>query len=307
MKKTLCVILCLLIFMLAFSACLGGDRYALTVDGVGIKDGIYAYYLDKALTEGESDEKAAETALQSCKEFAVTQSFMEKKNISVRAYFKRRTAEDTENIWGMFGEYYKNIGISKQDINAVMLHEYRKKELLHYYYGTDGLKPVSQDDLKEEFVDLYVGFKAIEGSLTKINNMGETVELTETEIAAMEKQFSSMASRINSSSATIDELNEEYNDSLGLIVTSSLPVILAKDGDPMYDDDFFKKVMDIPHGFARVVKSGSSIYVVLRETIATTDEDAFVEYSSEVLESMKMSSIEKKIAKLAEACVVQKS
>lgn len=307
MKKVLSLFLSLIILAFTLTCCGESSSYAMTIDGVGIKEGVYAYYLDKAEADGKKGEELAEAALQSCKEFAAAEKLMEEKGISVRTYFKRRTAEDTENIWSLFGEYYKKLGISKQDINAVTFHEYRKKELLHYYYGTDGIKPVSQDDLKEEFVDLYVGFKAIEGKLTKTDNMGNTTELTEKDLSDIEKTFASMASKINNGSATIDELNEEYNDSLDLIVTNSLPVILSKDGDPMYDDGFFKKVMDIPHGFARVIKSGSSIYVIERVTIATTDEDAFVEYSSDVLESMKMSSIEKLIKNRAEECVAEEA
>lgn len=305
MKKILSLLSALLIFTLTFVSCGKDSDVRMTVDGIQVKEGVYAYYLDKAKQQTEGEEKSAEIALKSCKEFAATQILLKEKSLSVRAYFKRKTAEDTENIWSMFGEYYKTLGISKQDINAITFHEYSKRELLHYYYGTDGPEPVSTMDLKEAFVDLYVGFKAIEGSLTKENNMGETVPLSEKETEAIEKKFNSMASQINNGTATIDELNESYNDSLGLIVTDTLPIILAKKDDGLYDENFFHEVMDIPHGFARTVKSGSSIYVVERAVIATSDEDAFTQYSSEVLESVKMGSIDKMIEKRAAKCKVE--
>ncbi len=304
MKKITVILSFLLLLALAFTACKKGDE-AFIIDGVTISNGLYAYYKSEAKKQSENEEEIENTALQNCKEYAVLKNFMKENNISVRTYFKRRTAEDTEYKWGMFSDYYKSAGVAKKDVNQAVLHEYAKKELLHYYYGSDGINPVSQQALKEEFVDLYVGFKAISGSLTKVNNMGETVDMTEDEIEQVKKQFYSMASEINNASATIDEINVRYNEAQGLIVTNDLPIILAKENDPMYDKEFFSKVMDIPHGFARVVISDSSIYVILREKIATTDEDAFFEYSSEVLESMKMKAVENKLKKLTEKSTVE--
>jgi len=162
-------------------------------------------------------------------------------------------------------------------------------------------------DLKERFVDMYVGFKAIEGSLTKINDKGETVSLTENEIKEKEELFSSMAKSINEGTATIDELNAEYNDSLGIIVTSPLSVLLTKEGDPMYEDDFFDTVNGISHGKAKAVKSGDSIYVIERQTIATDDEDAFMTYRSEVLQDMRMGKIEKKLKSLISEMTIEEN
>jgi hypothetical protein len=105
--------------------------------------------------------------------------------------------------------------------------------------------------------------------------------------------------------STIDELNENYSESLGLIVTDTLPVILAKRDDGLYDEKFFNAVMDIPHGFARVIQTGSSIYVVERAVIATNDEDAFAQYSEEILEYMKMDSIDKMITKRADKLKIE--
>lgn len=305
MKRILFLVPLLIILVATFASCSSDIDIQMTVDGIEIKKGIYNYYLDEAKKETDNVEKLDETALQKCKEFAAAQLMLKEENLSVRAYFKRKTAEDTEALWNMFGEYYKKNDISKSDINSVIFSQYAKKEILHHYYGTDGIKPVSIMDLKEEFVDMYVGFKAIEGSLTKENNMGETVNLSEKEAEVLKKKFSAMASQINNKTATIDELNESYNDSLGLIVTDTLPVILAKKDDGLYDEKFFDAVMDIPHGFARVVQSGSYIYVVERAVIATSDEDAFTQYSEEVLENMKMGSIDKMIKKRADKCTVE--
>lgn len=305
MKRILGLGTLIILLVFVFSSCGSDNDVQMTIEGIEIKKGVYNYYLDEAGKESDDSEKRSEIALQSCKEYAASQILLKEKSLSVRAYFKRKTAEDTEALWNMFSEHYKSNGISKSDLNSALYEQYIRKELLQYYYGSDGTEPVSVMDLKEEFVDLYVGFKAIEGSLTKENNMGETVPLSEAETEALKKQFASMASQINSKTATIDELNESYNSSLGLIVTDTLPIILAKKDDGLYDESFFDAVMNIPHGFARVVQSGSSLYVVERAVIATNDDDAFSQYSEEVLEYMKMGSIDKMIKKKADKLTVE--
>ena len=72
----------------------------------------------------------------------------------------------------------------------------------------------------------------------------------------------------------------------------------------MYDDDFFAKMSTISHGRAAIVKTGSSIYVVQRSTIATSDEDAFAVYRTDVLNEMKMPAVEKLLSKTASGYTV---
>ncbi len=296
MKKLIALLSAALI-LFSFASC-GKEEYPLTFENHVVTQGLYNYY--KAATSSEKRENAEEAARQYCREYLAAIKLMEKEKITLGSEYKRLAAENTENIWGLFADYYNGIGVTKQDITRVQTHESRLLQLLDHFYGATGKEPVKEIDLKERFVDMYVGFKAIEGSLTRTNDKGETVSLTEKEIKETEKLFSSMAKQINEGTATIDELNTEYNDSLGIIVTSPLSVLLTKDKDPMYDDSFFTDVSSISHGKARVIKSGDSIYVIERQTIATDDEDAFMNYRSEVLKDMRMGKIEKKIKNLIE-------
>lgn len=303
MKKLIALISAAVI-LFSLSAC-GKKDYPFTFEEHTVTEGIYNYY--KSAVSASPEDYAAspedensinEAAKRCCKEYLAAIKLMEDEKITLGSEFKRRAAENTENIWSMFSDYYNGIGVTKQDITGVQTHESRLLQLLEHFYGTSGKEPVKEIDLKERFVDMYVGFKAIEGSLTKTNDKGETVPLTDKEIKETEKLFSSMAKSINEGTSSIDELNAEYNDSLGIIVTSPLSVLLTKKGDPMYDDDFFKEVSSVTHGRAKAVKSGDSIYVIERQTIATDDEDAFMTYRSEVLRDMRMGKIEKKLDKL---------
>ncbi len=310
MKRFIALVAVILI-LFSFASCSKKENYPYSLEGQGVTAGVYNYYLYDVRSNPESygvnteDSESVKNAVrQCCLEYLATIKLMEKESITLDSEFKRLAAENTENIWGIFSEYYESIGVTKQDITKIQTHESRLLQLLDHYFGTDGVKPVSDEYMKEEFVDMYVGFKAIEGSLTKTNDKGETLELTEKEAGQLESLFKSMASQINSDTATIDELNEEYNETLGIIVTAPLSTQVMKEGDPMYGDDFFSQVSKISHGYAKMIKSGSSIYVIERQTIATDDEDAFMMYRSEVLQSMKMPTIEKKITKLIEELTI---
>ncbi|MBQ3137827.1 MAG: hypothetical protein IJB74_10165 [Clostridia bacterium] len=294
MKKLIALFGAALI-LFSFVSC-GKEKYLLTFGEHIVTNGLYNYY--KSVAYAEKSENADETARQYCREYLAAIKLMEDEKITLGSEYKRLAAENTENIWGIFSEYYSSIGVTKQDITRMQTHESRKLQLLEHFYGSAGKDPVKEIDLKERFVDMYVGFKAIEGNLTRTNDKGETVPLTEKEIKETEKLFASMAKQINEGTATIDELNIQYNDSLGIIVTSPLSVLLTKNKDPMYDDGFFADVSNINHGKAGVIKSGDSVYVIERQTIATDDEDAFMNYRTEILKDMRMEKIEKKLKNL---------
>ncbi len=299
--------LCLTVILLfSLSAC-SGRSTALTFSEIEIPEGVFAYYLDKVMSnpdeykiKDKSRDSYIDAAVLLCSKYASAITLMNEKGVLLDTQKKQAVATDTENRWSLFGKYYKSIGVEKTDLTKVITHEYRMKQLVEHHYGEKGEKPVSQQELKEEFVDLYVGFKAISASLTKINDSGETAELSSAEKEKLKSRFASYASKINNGDSTIDEINISYNDSMGLITTEELEISVVRNGSPVYGKEFYKKVFSLSHNRAAVIEDGNSLYLIQRMRIATTEEDAFAQYSSDVLEQLKMPAIEKKIDKLAQ-------
>lgn len=305
MKRKITALCLLVILLCSLTACTNKNT-VMTVSSQEISSGVFAYYLDKVMSEPKEygvKEEAKENFLSAaenlCKKYACAISLMAEEGVSLNTQRKQAVSTEVESLWSLYSAYYGSIGVEKTDLTKVITHEYRMKQLVDCYYGAEGKKPVSEDELKEEFVDLYVGFKAVAADLTKTNDMGETVNLTENEKTKLKKQFSSYAEKINNGDSSLDEVNISYNDSLGLITTEDPELIMVKKGDPMYTDDFFQKVLDVSHGRAAVIEDGKTLYLIQRLKIATDDGDAFSEYRSEVLEEMKMPSVEKKINNLA--------
>ncbi len=301
------VALCLLFIMLlsAFGGC-SRESVFLTVEDRSISKGLFTYYLDKVISFPEEygitagDRQAAvDRALDCCKRYIASQRFMEDNSISLTTQNKQSVATEVETLWSLYASHYKEIGVTKPDITEALTHEYRLKQIVDYHYGPNGLEPIDEDDLKEEFVDLYVGFRAVTAPLTKTNNLGETVPLSESEKEALLNILRAYRTEINEGTKTIDEVNVAYNSSLDIIVTENLEINVVKIGDPMYDENFFNTLLEISHTRAGIIECGNTLYLVQREKIATTDDDEFYLYRTGLIEELKMGEIEEKINTLA--------
>ena len=287
MKRIVSITALLLIIISSLTACTG-QGYPVAVGDLRISEGVYAYFLSNS----ENQEKA----LEKCKEFAAVKKLLNNEGVSLSANYKRLIADETDSKWNLFSAYYENIGVTKQDITEALTAEYGKKELLGYYYGENSKKPVGDDALKKEFDNTYVGFKAIEASYMKLSDMGESVALSDAEKKKLKNQFNSMADKINRSIITIDDANETYNESIGLIVTYNLETALTKKGDVLYSDNFFSEIKKLNKGQAGVIESGSSIFLVQRQTITNEEDGYLFIYKEEILEKLKMSDINKKLS-----------
>ena len=290
MKKVAIMLLSLAVILSCFSACTASG-YPVKVGESRISQGVYAYFL--------SISKNADEALEMCKSYEATRLLMKKEGITLSANYKRVVAEETDSKWNLFSAYYESISVTKQDITQGLTAEYNKKELLDYYYGEKGKDPVSDKKITAQFDKTYVGFKAIEASYLKLSDMGESVSLSDSEKKSLKKRFESMAKSINIGAITINEANESYNNSIGIIVTHDLETALMKQGDVLYGDNFFKEVSKLVKGQAGVIESGNSIFLVQRQGITAEDDGYIFIYRGEILEKMKMPAIEKKIAEIS--------
>lgn len=305
-RKATAICLLAVMLLLSLAGC-GSQKMFMTVDGKGISKELYTYYLDKVLSSADSygieagdRDAATEAAALCCKQYVASMRLMEKEGLSLSAMNKQLVADKVEKLWSLYGTYYKSIGVGKPDITEAISHEYRIKQIIDYYYGPDGLEPTDDADLKEEFVDLYVGFRAISVPLTKTDSLGQEVPLTEKEKEELMAQFRAYRTQINEGEKTIDEINVAYNNSLDIIVTEALEINVVKIGDPMFTEDFYSTMLEISHTRAGLIDCGNTLYLVQREKIATTDDDEFYLYRSELIEELKGEDAENKVEELAQ-------
>ena len=308
-KAWLCALLGLTL-LLCLSGCKAQQTPALTVDGVPVSGGVYQYYLHDALRRpaqygiAEGDETAAKAQAETrCRQIVALERYLKENNITVRADLKRDAVAQVEGQWALFGAHYRELGMTKPDLTRILMFDAQKKQLVQTLFGTGGKHEVALQTLKESFSKLYVGFKAFEGALTKQNDRGETVELSKAEQKSLRESFRQMANRANSGT-DLDALFAEYSETQGLVVTSPLSVSIMKDGDPMYDADFFSQVSALQPGETGVIESTGSLYLLQRVDITASDDDAFEAYRDEVLYREKMADVEQRVATLGEKAVV---
>lgn len=305
-RKATAICLLAVILLLFFGGC-AKQTVFMTVDDKSVSKELYTYYLDKVLSSHESygieaadRDAASDSAVMCCKQYVASLKLMEKEGITFSAMNKQLVADKVEKLWSLYSAYYERLGISKPDITEAISHEYRIKQIIDYYYGPDGLEPTDDADLKEEFVDLYVGFRAISVPLTKTDSLGQEVPLTEKEKEEVMNVFRAYRTQINEGEKTIDEVNVAYNNSLDIIVTENLEINVVKIGDPMFIEEFYSTMLEISHTRAGLIDCGNTLYLVQREKIATTDDDEFYLYRSDLIEELKGDDARQKVDEFAQ-------
>ena len=311
-QKSWICLLPVVALLLCLCGCRSRQTPAMTVDGVPVSDGVFQYYLHEATRhpeqyglENSSEDAARAQAEQCCRELVALDRYLKENKLIVRADRKRDAVSQVEGQWALFGAHYRKLGMTKPDLTRIRMFDAQKKQLAQTLYGAGGKHEVAADKLKQSFSKLFVGFKAFEGALTKQNEQGETVELTKTEQKALQESFRQMANRANSGT-DLDALFAEYSETQGLVVVSPLTVNVMKDGDPMYDADFFKQVSALKPGETGVIPSAGSLYLLQRVDITASDDDVFEAYRDEVLYHEKMADVEKRVVALGEKAVAER-
>ena len=302
-KRAVALSLFFILIISVFSGCAQEEESTfLTVDGRVLSKGLFTYYLDDVLSSPSEygieagDRKAAtECAVECCKRYVASEKYMKEKDIVLSSGNKQAIATEVETKWSLYADYYRKLGVAKTDLTEAVTHEYRLRQMIDYYYGPEGLEPIDEMELKETFVDLYVGFRAIAVPLTKENSLGETVPLTEAEQETLLNLLRGYRNAINEGTKTIDEVNVEYNNTLDIIVTENLEINVVKIGSPMYTQEFYDTMLEISHTRAGIIICPNTMYLVQREKIATTAEDEFYVYRAGLIEELKIDEIREQI------------
>lgn len=306
-KRIIALILSSVTIMFTFAACSSSKNTVLNISGAEITSGVYSYFYDyvsgnkKSFKIGEENEKEAirEKVTELLKEYVAVNTMADKLGVTLSYNLKAQEASDTDSKWDIFGKYYSEIGISKQDLNKVIANSSLKSALLEYYYGEDSkVKPTSTEKLKKAFAEKYVGINVIAASLTTTDNLGNTVQLNEYESENIQSVFNNMKNRLNSG-ADIDTVYNDYITNLDLIGTQSLETYVMTKDSVGYGEDFFKEISSLGYNKATVLKYEDTIYLFYRVDISGDDLGYFITYKYDVLEDLRLSSLEKKIASQA--------
>ncbi len=206
-----------------------GTANAVEIDGYNVRAGVFIFYTLSAYYEAqqliyEANGSTAAPTSEEVKESVIDNIDAEKwiqdkateycsNFVAVEKEFAKIGAEisqedmDTveENVETYSAlELYVENGIGEQSVRDILMSEYKRQEIFEYYYGFEGEKGMSEEELQNYFDDNFARVKYVKMSL--LDSDGEKLE--ESDIRDIEKLAEDYAKRVNSESDIMDKLFE---------------------------------------------------------------------------------------------------
>lgn len=182
-----------------------GTAYAMTIDGEKVDAGIYIYYAyqsymeltqdlqsqnseldvsdDKVVKEQKMDGVSAEEwiknkTLEYCQDYVAFNKQFDELGLSLEEKDKTDINSTMDSFWDKNGETYEKNGISKNSVKSVLESIYKSNELFLYYYDAGGEEGVTEDELKEYYVDnnarvRYLKFDLKDGNGDALDDAGK--------------------------------------------------------------------------------------------------------------------------------------
>lgn len=189
----------------SFVACGESTATAMTIDGVQIKAGMYIYYSYSAYLEltqtlqsensdldvtdddvvkaQKMDNVDAETWIQNktleyCQQYAAIVNKAEELDVTLTDDEKTEVSDSVDTFWDSNGEIYEKNGISKESVTLILENSYLTSDVFLYYYDVDGDKGVTEDELKEYYIDnnarvRYIKFDMTDGNGDELDDSGK--------------------------------------------------------------------------------------------------------------------------------------
>lgn len=215
-----------------------GTSEAVTIDGYEVKSGVFifytltAYYEARDIVAGdnattaptleevkeahidnlESSEWIQNKATEYCSDFVAVEKEFEKIGGELTDEEIDEANQQVDSV--IVSDLYTDNGISADSARDIFLNEYKREHIFDYYYGFEGEKGFSEDELKDYFDDNFARVKLV--TLSYLDASGE--ELDEAGKKKIRDMADDYAEEINSKSGTMDKLYamndviDDYND-----------------------------------------------------------------------------------------------
>ena len=173
--------------------------------------------LDITIEDKPAREWINDKAVQSMREYAAVEKKFDELGLTFENKEEDRLNIVVDQMWDYFGEYYEEIGISKQSYHDVGLNSEKRTAIFNYYYGEGGEKAVPDDEVISYLSEnnarvkyFTMPLKDGEGNLLKSEGKAELKTMVEGYI-----------DRLEASSATFEEIEKEYNDYYDALVKAA--------------------------------------------------------------------------------------
>lgn len=117
----------------------------------------------------------------------------------------------TDTMWGYSKTTFEGMGISKDSLNqAYSIYNKTYQKVLEAMYGKGGEKEISDEEMKTFFLENYTHYEYFSASLTKSDDDGNSVAMTDDEKADAKKKLDEYVEKINKGDLSVEDAAKEY-------------------------------------------------------------------------------------------------
>ena len=309
MKKLLSLLIILSILLCSLSSCSSGrKRSVITInETTQIDTEIFSYFLNEICynNNGISDSECIELATSECLEYVAVNTRFAQNGQSLSPKEKADISVETNALWRIYGDYYEEIGVSKDTFFKIKQYETCKENIRLALYDKDGSEPINEDYIKQYYTTNYVGIKYFYEELYTVISAEQYNALSDYEKNAYNaekkaaeeryKSISEIANYVNSSVYTMDEAFMKITGEVSADIRVSADVI-SKTGSS-FSESFVDAVFRQPVGSAFIITNTEKSYVYFIERVDLLDVryNFYDEYRTECLKAVSESYLINKI------------
>lgn len=285
MKRFVSILTLASLCVTAFSGCaaFAGSKAALKVGEAEVDSRVFAYFYDEAYGEAEADggdtddeQALKQAATEKCYEYVIATTTFQKLSLSLDVNEKKAVADETEEQWHLYGDYYTEIGVNKQTVAKINLADAYRTSLLLYYFGKGSEYEVPESEIEYYFDQTYVAFRAINGYLTTTDENGNTVAVSAEEEKALRADFEAKRASLAEGSS-FAEVNGGTEVDINFVQVSS----------SAYPKDFLAQVEKLEYDKPAVIETEENIFLVVRADAKKGEDNFYADYRTRYIDALR--------------------
>ena len=281
MKKIIAFLLVIVtVFML--TSCNADKKNVIEInETTNIDSEIFSYFLNEVYYnhENKTELEYIDLATSACLSYVAVNTEFEKSGKKLSPRDKADISKETNALWRIYGNYYEQIGVSKETFFKI--NQYKKfKEIIRLsIYDTNGTNPINEEYIKEYFTTNNVGIKYFYQELYTPLSEADYNALTDYDkkVYDAEKKaafdrydhISEIANFVNSAVYTMDEAFMAVTGEVSADISVSAAVV-GKEGSS-FSADFVSAVFRQAEGSAFIITNADKSYVYFVERIDLLD------------------------------------
>lgn len=245
---------------------------------------VFTYFLNEAYysgVEGLTESSCIETATTKTIEYVAINTQFKLLGRKLSENDKATISRETNALWRMYGDYYTEIGVSKDAFFKIKQYEFFRKELCLALYDTDGTSPLNEEYIKQYFTANYVGIKYFYEELYTVLSDEQYLALSSSDKAVYDAEKKAAAERYNSNSEIANYVNSGvYNmDEAFMAVTGqvsadiSVSAAVVGRNDSSFSKEFIDVVFRQPTGSAFIITNADKSYMYFIERVDLLDDE----------------------------------